>query len=490
MIAQVLNRDFVLDQLRAVKADLEAAQREGEAPPPSAGRRSEEGRRGETGGPPLELPDHPEPDDLTRALEEVAAAEAREEESSSGQEGYDPPPSDRRSEVPVPLDDVSFFSRDPIVSLLQSALDEYLELSYGDELESETAVDDRRGGGVEDVAVTSRSLPGWHPAPEFDDRRLFGRFQPADIRWVSSAVSMGIRKFRGRYPFRTTPAEPVSVGPRSRLVLVGDWGSGLPRARKVGGQIRQVLDEGLQAGREQHVVHLGDVYYSGWKREYEKRFLEPWPVLPSEAEAIGSWSLNANHDMYSGGHDYYGHLLADPRFVRQSRSSFFSLVTPDWQIMGLDTGWREGDLEDPQATWVNDAARDSNRKLLLLSHHQLFSVYEHKERELDEKLRPALDSGRVRGWFWGHEHRCMTFVPHAGVAYGRCLGHGGVPVYQCHGPHDPYPAPGNYEYREYLQEGLERWALFGFAVVDFDGPTAHVRYIDENGFEHLREDID
>jgi hypothetical protein len=426
---------------------------------------------------------------VARALEEVAAAEAREEESSSGQEGYDPPAGDRRDGAPVPLDDVSFFSRDPIVSLLQSALDEYLELSYGDQLEPDTPVDDRRGGAA-DVAVTARSLPGWQPAPEVDDRRLFGRFQPADIRWVSSAVSMGIRKFRGRHPFKTTPAEPVPVGPRVRLVLVGDWGSGLPRARKVGDQIRRVLNEGLQAGLEQHVVHLGDVYYSGWKREYDERFLQPWPVRQSEAEVIGSWSLNANHDMYSGGHDYYGHLLADPRFARQAGSSFFSLVTPDWQIMGLDTGWRDGGLQDPQATWVNDAARDSNRKLLLLSHHQLFSVYEQKEGELDDKLRPALESGRVRGWFWGHEHRCMTYAPHAGVAYGRCVGHGGVPVYQCHGPQEAYPAPGTYEYREFLQDGLERWALFGFAVLDFDGAMAHVRYIDENGFEHLREDVD
>ena len=81
----------------------------------------------------------------------------------------------------------------------------------------------------------------------------------------------------------------------------------------------------------------------------------------------------------------------------------------------------------------------------------------------------------------------MTYRPHANVQFGRCIGHGGVPVYQWHGADDAYPAPGVYEYRAFHRKGLENWALMGFAVLDFDGPNVSVRYINEDGREHHTE---
>lgn len=42
-------------------------------------------------------------------------------------------------------------------------------------------------------------------------------------------------------------------------------------------------------------------------------------------------------------------------------------------------------------------------------------------------------------------------------------------------------------YYESLDDGLERWARMGFAVLDFDGPSVEVRYIDELGATHHTE---
>jgi hypothetical protein len=42
--------------------------------------------------------------------------------------------------------------------------------------------------------------------------------------------------------------------------------------------MRAELDAGIKAGLEQHVIHLGDVYYSGWEFEYRERLLKYWPV--------------------------------------------------------------------------------------------------------------------------------------------------------------------------------------------------------------------
>jgi hypothetical protein len=124
---------------------------------------------------------------------------------------------------------------------------------------------------------------------------------------------------------------------------------------------------------------------------------------------------------------------------------------------------------------------------MLLSHHQIFSAYEQGGNKLIEKIRPVLKTGRVRSWFWGHEHRCVLYTPGENVEYARCIGHGGVPVYMTSKEGDPYPPPASWEFRDFIQSGLERWALFGFAVLDFDGPQITVRYIDENGREVNRE---
>jgi hypothetical protein len=253
--------------------------------------------------------------------------------------------------------------------------------------------------------------------------------------------------------------------------------------------MRRSVEEGVVAGREVHVIHLGDVYYSGWKREYKKRFFPYWPVRPDEADSIGSWCLNANHDMYSGGYAYYDYLLADPRFKRQGRSSFFELFNQHWRILSLDTGWENGDLKDPQAKWVEQRASADGRKLMLLSHHQLFTVYDHDcDVRAGEKLKGVLDAGLVRAWFWGHEHRCVIYRSEGGVAYPRCIGHGGVPAWMFRDEADPYLEPAIYEYRGRFWKGAEPWALMGFAVLDFE-PEGNVKvsYVDENGYTHKQE---
>jgi hypothetical protein len=204
---------------------------------------------------------------------------------------------------------------------------------------------------------------------------------------------------------------------------------------------------------------------------------------------IGSWSLNSNHDMYSGGYGYFDLLLADPRFERQQGSSVFSLRHPDWNIVGLDTAWDEGVLHGMQVGWLRDQLDDSKRKVMLLSHHPLFSVYDPAGDELANQLEPILQTRPVKAWLWGHEHRCVAYSSHRNVEFGRCVGHGGVPAYMWRGTEDACPSPAIYEDRRCYTKGLERWALFGFVVLDFNGPEIDVRYIDENGQVHRKERI-
>jgi len=472
VINQVLNQEFVLDQLQQVQRYLSLPadeRRRGTSIPPEAKHIGEEDRQA--------------------ALADVSKSLALDIANPSGQSAT----FGRRGSEP-PLDDWSFFSRDPVISNLQTVLDYYFTDGPGKKkLKVEPVPDtDRRGPGQVSL-VASTSLRGFAPEQK-DGRRVFNKFSVTDPEWVSSALAAGLRLFRGRHQFiENAPVVPIED--QARLVIVGDWGSGIPRAQKVAEHMRRYIDEGLKTGRETHVVHLGDVYYSGWQREYEKRFLPFWPVKESEAGRIHSWCLNGNHDMYSGGFGYYDFLLSDSRFKAQACASFFCLEHKHWILFGLDSSWDDGGLKDPQAAWVRaqlDMSKNKSKKVMLLTHHQPFSSYDKAADVMAEKLLGIRNAPSVKSWFWGHEHRFMFFEQFNGVQFGRLIGHGGVPVYMTHGLNDPYPAPGTFEDRRFIKKlvGLEHWAYFGFAVVDFVDDKIEVQYIDEEGKEaHPKEII-
>jgi hypothetical protein len=197
--------------------------------------------------------------------------------------------------------------------------------------------------------------------------------------------------------------------------------------------------------------------------------------------------------MYSGGYGYYGTLLADPRFGRHARSSFFRLYNKHWQILGLDTAYDENGLRDPQAKWVLETLAANSQKTMLLTHHQFFSAYENSDNVgavLRQKLKQPLSAGRIDAAIWGHEHRCVTYAEHGGIRYPRLVGHGGVPVYMTHAEGEAYPAPATFEDRRFIryESALpERWALMGFVVIDLAGPDITTRYVDENGFNVKEE---
>ena len=385
---------------------------------------------------------------------------------------------------------VPFLARDPVQSLLQSTLETKL-----------------RGQGVEDAAPPHREglAKIIHTCESFLHPLRYG---PTNVEWVVEVgKAMLHRVAEGNHPFNPKPAKQVTISDDARVVVVGDWGTGLPRARAVAGFMADEVKEALADGREAHVIHLGDVYYSGMPDEVQRNVLADglWPVTDDQAATgVTSWSLNGNHDMYGGGFGYFGTLLADERFAAQHSddgqpTSFFRLTSPSWDIIGLDTSWDQdplsegkiGVLEDPQAQFVARVAGESGRKLMLLSHHQLISVYDGEDLGpvLAQKLGPVLDADRVTAWLWGHEHRCMGFAAAQHVKFPRCIGHGGVPVLMEHAVGDPVPAPGIWEERGFLEDRGDHWMRFGFAILDFNAGEINVRYRDDQGTQTRTEVI-
>ena len=384
---------------------------------------------------------------------------------------------------------VPYLSRAPLVAMVQSHLEEAL----GDE-------------GIPDPGEPSSLWSRLVNTVERDLRMAPGSFTPDDPDWyVFIARGVLERLAAGNAPFNETPAEYDGVAEDARLVVVGDWGTGLPRARNVAAQMRERIAEAAAAGRQVHVLHLGDVYYSGLETEDQRRFLDLWPVTQEQADAgVTSWSLNGNHDMYSGGFGYFGTLLGDPRFRLQRSpdgkpTSFFRLRSPSWDFIGIDTSWdtdvisagKVGVLQDPQDRYVAAVAGQSSRKLVLFSHHQLVSVYDQADlgSTLPAKLAPVLSRNRVTAWWWGHEHRAITYEAAGGVRYPRCLGNGGVPVLP-----DPAPPAGSepaitwHSTRSVREDGQER-TRFGFAVLDLHPDHIEVAYVDDDGHTPHTETI-
>jgi Calcineurin-like phosphoesterase len=332
-------------------------------------------------------------------------------------------------------------------------------------------------------AITDLSITGTD-----DTDNLFQQFGPLDIGWISVGFALLVKLFRSARTFTPNPAPFCTISNTARLILIADWGTGVPRARLLTQSARHYLDEAAKAGTEVHVIHLGDVYYSGFGAEYDAHFLPFWPVHPEEAGKYGSWCLNGNHDMYSGGHGYFDHLLKDdPRFARQAQSSYFSLENDFWHILALDTAYSDFDLHGDQSDWVlRTRSAAPAKKGILLSHHQPFSSYEPAPDTILKRLQPVLERDLILGWFWGHEHRCAFYQPRSHVQYGRCIGHGGVPVLA---PSAPMPAGVSYEFGDWVVGTDPHFARFGFSVIDCANQRMHVQYVMEDGIPHNEEDF-
>lgn len=377
-----------------------------------------------------------------------------------------------------PQRDAVYMPRDAVASQTQSILQYYVRQKRSDLIAEQPAA-----AGTVVPFTTSVLRAGGNAIVD-----LFTHFGPNDPGWVSCLLAQAICACEGGpHPFNNGPAPVNMIGNKARVVLLADWGTGVPRARDVAVSARRLVEEADRQRRDVHVVHLGDVYYSGFTWEYDHHFLQYWPVMRSEAGKFGSYSLNGNHDMYSGGFDYFDYLLAEPRFARQKQCSFFSLENDFWQILALDTAYVDGTVYGPQPQWVaNMRNAGRNKKGILLSHHQPFSAFEHAPPQILPALKPVLDQNQILAWWWGHEHRCTFYAPQNGVPYGRCIGYGGVPILA----ESPTNPPGvTYQYQDFVAGSKPPFARFGFAVMDFNNDMLHVRYLGENGIPHQQEDI-
>lgn len=258
------------------------------------------------------------------------------------------------------------------------------------------------------------------------------------IGWSECVTTyLGYKASGGSLPYRPNKNVVVDLDRRTKIAIIGDWGTGDEVAINLLQQVASLQPEVL--------VHLGDVYYAGTQHEEQANFLDICRQVLGQS--IPLFSLCGNHDMYSGGNGYY--WLIDQ--IGQ-QASYFCLQNANWQFLAMDTGhndndpltitgnmtslmtadgWSEGDWH------ITKVQQAGNRRTVLLSHHQLFSPFaavgnvDGRPYAYNPKLFANFQAvlASIDWWFWGHEHTLAVFDPYMGLKRGRCIGASAVPVF-------------------------------------------------------------
>jgi len=280
------------------------------------------------------------------------------------------------------------------------------------------------------------------------------------------------------------------------IAFVSDWGTGTPLARNVMRCIGQMQPD--------IVIHLGDVYYSGTKKEMQDHFLSV--VQEHLPEKTRVFNLAGNHDLYAGGTGYYWLLdqIGQP-------ASYFCLRNEHWQILGIGAPPEIGkpssalsaipSVEKKEVTWHQHKIQTAaGRKTVMLSHYQLFTASGNIGRTADNRplaLNPVLYeafSSQLKDidlWLWGHEHNMIAFEPYAGLQRGRCIGSGAIPVALLW---QPYKQLANLALPEHLDQAPQMNLAcqldhdgdhyhHAFGMLSIDGKAGQMNYFQVPGVE-------
>jgi len=294
-----------------------------------------------------------------------------------------------------------------------------------------------------------------------------------------------------------------------RIALAADWGTGTDVAQQVA--------DSMVINSPELTIHLGDIYYVGTPEEVQENCLGVdtaaytgvhWPK-----GSKGSFALNGNHEMYSGGHGYFENFLPQLGIPtsrdRQQLRSYFCLELPGWRLLAIDTGYNSDTLaadcklEQVHLDWLANVVDPiHNRKpTVLLSHHQWFSGFDDGDyTKPADQIAPYFKNQEIV-WLWGHEHRLAVYYKYRGdnhlTAYGRCIGHGGMPVEM---PKAGYPNGGRAQRVEFWDGNTDLYpnrfhqladgtqvGTNGYAEVVVQGSTLTIEYFDADGTSVLKE---
>ena len=307
----------------------------------------------------------------------------------------------------------------------------------------------------------------------------YGTFSQLDPHWDFSFVLyllnvLGEVPKADLFPTPLPKIDPIAWpdNPTLTIAIIGDWGTGPWDDCGTQGPAAEIMQQ-LQSLKPAPdlLVHLGDVYYSGtgnlpdkvvsfmkglaaamnkesgsdvqfMPNEETTRLIDAWwktPPIPT------SFTLNSNHEMYSGANGLLG-VLGKPPFTAQKSASYFAINYADWVIVALDSGFfssaffnMEGALGDPQhqqqIEWVQKLNL-AGKKVIALTHHTALTddAQPIEGTQLCDDMHSALNGRDPDYWYWGHIHNGIVYSAAASMTPARstgtlcrCVGHASIP---------------------------------------------------------------
>ena len=320
-------------------------------------------------------------------------------------------------------------------------------------------------------------------------------------------------RFGRNYPYQTYQGGETGIyqlgdGPAT-IALTADWATNTPESVQVAACMGD--------NNPDYTIHLGDTYYVGAPPEILQNFVTPGS--PWVRGSKGSFALLGNHEMYARGVAFFKDLLPSLGIRNAAgvcdgqKAGFFCLENKYWRILGLDTGyhsigkvpvlellpWFAPDchFDKMLVTWLKEIVKldDKNDKrgLLILTHHQYITAFKSEgEYPVPAKqLAELIGTERPVLWLWGHEHKFSVFekaqVAGGITAYGRCIGHGGMPVELQSDEFMLNPKTSGYsklvmvDERERVNLPGCRLGFNGYVMLNVDDDKLEIAYHDVNG---------
>lgn len=318
-----------------------------------------------------------------------------------------------------------------------------------------------------------------------------GKYQMLDLRWE---LVVGIALFESifhKHSFPTGAPSIQQINDNATFALVGDYGTGNFGS---GDSPSTKISKFIPTLKPDYAIHLGDVYYAGLTSEETSKLLAYWPK-----GSRASFTLNSNHEMYSGAGPYFNTAVGSPIFyIPQSPWSFFALENTDWIIVGLDSAYYSSVLtlymngtlgaNNNQTQFLAQVAA-RNKKTIILTHHNPIPIggLGAAPQSTDEGYQLYTDVMNAFAghnapvyWYYGHKHVGAAYKPLPNGMLCRCLGHGALPA----GVASDLTSSSFVEWFERCNAGDpdDDLRIFnGFVYLELNGPNLTEIFYDELG---------
>jgi hypothetical protein len=235
-----------------------------------------------------------------------------------------------------------------------------------------------------------------------------------------------------KYEMKDRQGRPVDPEQKISLALFADFGSGLDHSLYIANHLASLDPD--------YAIHLGDVYYAGRVAEFRHYFVAPLePVI----QRSRFFSMNANHEMFSGGIPYFDYIFERRNtkagwMAQEQEGSYFCIWNKKYQIIGIDTAFHADGRHNVKELnqWLGERLREGKsasppRTNILLSPNEPYTLGNKEFTDLYRDLETFVQDKLIDFWFWGNTHYCTLFDKSAKAPFiGSCIGHAGHPIYK------------------------------------------------------------